>query len=222
MHGERITLQPSKPVNEQGFILIVTMLVLVVLTILCIGALDNSTFEVQIAANDRSSRVAFNLADGGAYAVGTLISETIMNAEVPDYSLKGLHFATLPDPDDNVVPRYSPDLAIGATGVDTITNAWVDSSNNVFLSRLLGTEPPRTDGKFDLLIRSPNEMGDVFVRIAEQEITYGKGGGGAEFGAGSAGEGASAATYLGVDLDVDAYAVRNSSSKIAVSYLFKN
>jgi hypothetical protein len=194
--------------DERGFILILTMLVLVVLTTLCIAGLDTSTFEVQIAANDRSSRVAFNLADGGALAVGKLVDNVISadpESKVP-IDIPSSSFTGFTDPDGN-----------------TATNVWVDSKNNDFIDRLKGFVEPRDEG-YDFHIPSTfSTLGDVYARIQKPEITYGVGGGSTEFASGAAGAGVGAATYRDVELEVDAFAdARNARSGIAVSFLFKN
>src|SRR6056297_4044835 len=72
--------------NERGFLLVITMLILVVLTVIGMAALDSSTFEVNIAANDRWSKVAFNLADGSVYSTSKLITEALEGAADPSYS----------------------------------------------------------------------------------------------------------------------------------------
>ncbi len=191
--------------DERGFILVLTMLVLVVLTTLCIAGLDTSTFEVQIAANDRSSRVAFNLADGGAVAVGKLVDRAISDNTVLD-DLPPLSFTGFLDPDGN-----------------TITNDWTNSTDNIFIKRLMGTEEPRDDGNYDFHVPTAfTTLGNVYARIQEPDVTYGGGGNSAEFASGAAGTGANAATFRDIELEIDAIAARNARSRIAVSFLFKN
>lgn len=220
MSGGRKTEQSSYPRNEQGFILIVTMLVLVVLTILCISALDNSTFELQIAANDRQSRVAFNLADGGAYVAGNLIAEAIDDIENPAHD--NLLYVDIFDPADS---DYSPLVATTdppPTNIDLIANAQVDVSGtqrDAFHSRAMGYADPRTDNKYDFVLRDPNGQGDVYGRIADRssENTAGQS---ADYGGASSGVGAGSlgSTAIVTDLDIDSYSARNTRSKLAVRY----
>lgn len=198
--------------DEQGFILIITMLILVVLTALCIGALDSSTFEVQIAANDRQSRVAFNLADGGVYASGKLISETIENGA--DVSYGGLSYVNILDPLD---PDYTPSSALDDADVDTIAN-----SDGAFNNRVMGFTPLRNvtlDGPYDYMLRMPGSNGDVYGRIESRSVAT-MAGGGAEFasGAGGVGTGSSAGTAVTYDIAIDAYSARNAQSQLAARY----
>lgn len=189
--------------DEQGFILIVTMLVLVVLTVLCIGAMDNSSFEMMIAGNDRQSRVAFNLADSGAYASGKLISETIVRTDDPDYIANGLTFINIPQP--------------------SCTNgAASPNPADAFHSRVLGLTAPRNtalNGPYDFWLQVPNGQGDVYGRIASRSAQT-IAGGGAEFASGAAGVGTGSAGGVAVtfDIDIDSCAPRNSRSEVEVRY----
>ena len=51
--------------SEQGSVIVVALLVLVILTLLGISASNTSTVELQIAANDQLHRIAFYNADCG-------------------------------------------------------------------------------------------------------------------------------------------------------------
>jgi hypothetical protein len=208
--------QYADSVAEQGFILIVTMLILVVLTVLCIASLDNSTFEVQIAANDRQSRVAFNLADGGAYAAGKLISETIALADNPT-AYGDLVFTDILDPTDT---DYSPSVALNDASVAKFANAQV-AGRDLFVSRVKGTVEPSliANDEFDFMLRDVNGQGDIFGRITAQSVKV-MAGGGAEFASGASGVGSGSAgsTAVTIDLDIDAYSARNSRSRLAVRY----
>jgi hypothetical protein len=185
--------------TERGFILVVTMLILVVLTVLCIGSLDNSNFEVQIAANDRQNRVAFNLADGGSYLFGNLVNES----KVSDSTNDNVAFVDIAAP-ENTSMIASP------------------NGTDFFSKRINGLKPLRNtgiEGPYDFNISS--DAGEVFGHVTAQSVTY-SAGGGLEFAAGAGGTGASAATYRDIDVDIDSYTARNARSKVAVRYLFKN
>lgn len=189
--------------DEQGFILIVTMLVLVVLTVLCIGAIDNSTFEMMISSNDRQSRVAFNMADSGAYASGKLISETIVRTDDPDYLLNGLTFINIPQ----------PSCSNGAAS----PNAADD-----FHSRVLGMTAPRNvalSGPYDFWLQVPAGQGDIYGRIANRTSST-IAGGGAEFASGAAGVGTGSAGGVAVtfDIDIDSCTTGNARSEVEVRY----
>ena len=205
MLNDKIKQNNNSVNSEKGFVLITTMLVLVVLTVLCIGALDNSTFEVQIAANDRLSRVAFNLADGGVYSAGNLISETIGRTSDPAYVASGLLFVNIPAP-------LNSGLAPSPNAVD------------FYHQRVLGLTPLRNvaiDGPYDSRLSVPNGQGDIYTRIAAR-ATEVMAGGGAEFATGAAGVGTGSAAGVAItyDIDVDSYAGlnRNARSQLAVRY----
>ena len=60
--------------NEDGSILVITLLTLVALTLMGIAAITTSTIEIQIAANDKFYKTAFHNADSGVYAIPKVIS----------------------------------------------------------------------------------------------------------------------------------------------------
>jgi len=67
-----------KPIqNEDGFVLIVALFVLILLTIIGISATNTSTIDLQISQNDKAYKIAFYHADGGIYPAAKLISQTI-------------------------------------------------------------------------------------------------------------------------------------------------
>ena len=55
----------SLPANEDGFLLVLTMVMLIVLTIIGIAATNLTRIELQIAGNDRVHKKTFYQADGG-------------------------------------------------------------------------------------------------------------------------------------------------------------
>lgn len=193
--------------GENGFILIVTMLILVVLTILCIGALDMSTFEMRIAGNDRQGRVAFNLADGGVYAAGKLIGETITLTADPDYTptlgANGLMFINIPP--------------------SCVDNSPTTNVADVFHGRVLGFTTERDvvlDGPYDYMLNVPNDpTSTLFGRIADRDSET-MAGGGAEFATGAAGVGTGSAGGVAItfDIDIDACAAGNANAQLAVRY----
>lgn len=63
--------------NEDGFILIVALFVLILLTIIGISATKTSTIDLQISQNDKAYKIAFYNADGGIYPSAKLISQTV-------------------------------------------------------------------------------------------------------------------------------------------------
>jgi hypothetical protein len=60
--------------NEDGSAMVVALLILVLLSIIGVSTTKKSEMEVQIAGNQKSSKVAFLVADSGVYATPKLIS----------------------------------------------------------------------------------------------------------------------------------------------------
>ena len=60
--------------NEEGSVIVVALMILVVLTIIGISATDTTKVELQIATNDKFHKIAFYNADAGVYATPKLIS----------------------------------------------------------------------------------------------------------------------------------------------------
>jgi len=65
------------PRNEDGFLLVLTMFILVVLTLIGISATNLSRIELQIAGNDRVHKETFYQADGGTEVGVNLLEENI-------------------------------------------------------------------------------------------------------------------------------------------------
>ncbi len=63
--------------NEQGFLLVITMLILVVLSLIGLSATNLSRVELQIAGNDRLHKETFYQADGGTEVGANILEENI-------------------------------------------------------------------------------------------------------------------------------------------------
>lgn len=61
--------------NEDGFVLVTAMVMLVILTLLGTFALNTTIFELQISGNDRVAKQTFYQADGGTYLAERLTFE---------------------------------------------------------------------------------------------------------------------------------------------------
>ena len=70
--------------DEQGFILVVSLLILLVLTIIGIAANRNTTTELLIAGNDKVYKETFLNADGGAEVAQELLEQNL--ACIPGFS----------------------------------------------------------------------------------------------------------------------------------------
>lgn len=63
--------------NEQGFVLITSLLMLVVLMIIGIAATNTTTLELQISGNDKAAKQTFYQADGGIQVGAELVEDAI-------------------------------------------------------------------------------------------------------------------------------------------------
>lgn len=67
----------AKTKNEEGFILITTLMMLVLLMVLGISATSTTTLELEISGNDRVRKEAFYQADGGTQLAARLVEESL-------------------------------------------------------------------------------------------------------------------------------------------------
>jgi len=63
--------------NENGFLLVITLSILVILSLIGLAAIRSSQVELKIAGNDRVHKETFYEADGGTEAGGYLLEENI-------------------------------------------------------------------------------------------------------------------------------------------------
>lgn len=63
--------------GEEGFVLVFTLLLLVVVTLLGVSAVDTSIFESAMTVNDALYKRAFYQADGGTNVAGVVIEENV-------------------------------------------------------------------------------------------------------------------------------------------------
>lgn len=198
--------------DERGFILIITMLILVVLTIVGMAALDSSIFEVKIASNDRWAKVAFNLADGSVYSTSKLLSEAIAGGADPSHAPVSFVGFQVKKDDDTIVtvPHVVGDFYSRAMGYkETMTTVY--NADN--------TQPePLPDFMIVPEAISPKE--NVTVTLVARQATM-MAGGGAEFGAGAAGAGVGAGgagAAVTFDVDVSGFAGNNTKSTVSARY----
>lgn len=65
------------PCNEEGFVLVVALLFLVILTLIGTFALNTTTLETEISGSDRLNKLAFYGSDGGIQAGIDLVEENV-------------------------------------------------------------------------------------------------------------------------------------------------
>lgn len=157
--------------NEDGFVFIVALFVLILLTIIGISATSTTTIDLQISQNDKASKIAFYNADGGIYPTVKLISQTInagAKIEVPD--LGAIKYRDRPAGEDPSTDFFNQVMGYDAYDAGTL------------------------DIQFNLGIYSVN----VDVNRTGQKTLVG---GGAEFASGAEGigGGTSVAAYFAVD-----------------------
>ncbi|MBV5328988.1 MAG: pilus assembly PilX N-terminal domain-containing protein [Chlorobium sp.] len=68
---------PDPRANEQGFVLVTAMVILVILTLIGITMTNTTVTEIQIAGNDKLNKQTFIQADGGTEAGSNLLEENI-------------------------------------------------------------------------------------------------------------------------------------------------
>jgi hypothetical protein len=72
-----LMMERTVKTGEEGFILVFTLLLLVVVTLLGVSSIDTSVFESAMSANDALYKQAFFEADGGTNVAGILIEENV-------------------------------------------------------------------------------------------------------------------------------------------------
>ena len=91
--------------DEKGFVMVVALMILVILSLIGVAGLDTSTFEEQIAGNDWSAKQTFYKSDGGTqlgselleynFSCGPVTSAKITN-KVNIYTSKLFHNESAP------------------------------------------------------------------------------------------------------------------------------
>lgn len=80
-----------KTSDEEGYILVVTLLIMLVLTIIGIAANRNTTIELQIAGNDRTQKETFYSADGGTELAQELLEQNIACLSFSSVNVNGFN-----------------------------------------------------------------------------------------------------------------------------------
>lgn len=120
--------------NEQGFVLVVCLMILVVLTFLGMAALNNTTTELKISGNDNLARTTFYSADSGVFTAPKIIRDTVNDRAVP------------------AIP--------GGSTLTFVTSAGGTTPDNYFADKILGYNTNPTFIDFTL----GNQSADVEVR----------------------------------------------------------
>jgi hypothetical protein len=120
--------------SEGGFVLVVALMIMAILSLIGLAGLNTSMFEVQIAGNEWVSKQTFYQADSGADLYERLIYENAICAsvkngftlakigddiEVKDLKFSGSNAANLEEISNDNSKRYAVYYPYGASNVDT-------------------------------------------------------------------------------------------------------
>ncbi|MFO7761177.1 MAG: pilus assembly PilX N-terminal domain-containing protein [Thermodesulfobacteriota bacterium] len=81
--------------NEQGFVLVASMMILLILVIIGVSATTNTTIELQIAGNDKVAKKIFYKADGGTELAAEVIEHNIACTGFDNAAIHGIYADTL-------------------------------------------------------------------------------------------------------------------------------
>ena len=188
---QRKVLPPNLLKNEGGFVMVMTMMVLLLVTVIGLTMIDTSTFELKFAGNDKSARTALYMADSSAYTTPKLIVETLTESAEPSYP--------------NLVWW---DEAAGAYVANDPNNVFYQEVSG-FVDLNLGQPEFRltmTDGLVDC---------DLVGQQAGQNV-----GGGAEFASGAAGFGVGSVGGANLTFDINCTGTtpNNSQANVQTRY----
>ena len=117
--------------NEKGFVLITSMLIMLVLTIVGIVVIQNSTTELRISGNDRHQKEAFYEADGGTdYNVEALEQNVACITGFNPATSVRTSLAPSPDPAGSALPAGSVILDGNITSIASATGDTAFWRNN--------------------------------------------------------------------------------------------
>ena len=187
----------SQKPNEDGSVLVAAVLFMIILTLIGMAAMNTSTVEQQIAANDKSKKIAFHVADSGVYAVPKLIAACI-SAE-NQVAANGIEYL-----DPSGASFAAPDNVPG------------NNDPNKDFYKQITDQAPYNNAK-DVRINIDGNTVEVDV---ERTGTVILAGGGAEFGTGAEGLGYNSSGSRALLFRQDSFGVgpQNSASNIIAPY----
>jgi len=175
--GKRVNIQT----NEEGFVLVTGLIILLVLTMLGISATTNTSIELQIAANDRIHKETFYQAEAGAI-LGSEVLEQNFNCDIgftshgtlanPSPPPASLNFANI---EGYLRTREQPDIFGNPNGLafwrnpqarewDSSTNSWVEF-RDLF-------DPADADVSYPIANLDPDGDGDPSDDLPETGYIY--------------------------------------------------
>ena len=181
--------------NEEGSVLVAALLFMVLLTLIGTSAMNTSSIEQQIAANDKFHKIAFQNADSGIYTTPKIIS------------------ACIDAGNENITPT-PPGVLLRDPG-DPSGWGLMAVTDGTFYREMMGYNPyePATDMRM-VLAGNPVEVDIRRVRTETLE------GGGAEFGAGAEGLGSGSTGSSAIVFEEDSFGEgpSDSASNIGAFY----
>lgn len=94
--------------NDEGFILVTALLIMLVLTIIGIAANKNTSIELGIAGNERTFKETFYETDGGTELASEIVEQNVACLEFPDELLMA--------GDDSGVGSFGVQIVAGSEG----------------------------------------------------------------------------------------------------------
>ena len=85
--------------NDEGFVLITSMMIMVILTIIGIMAVSTTEIELMVAGNDKVAKAAFYRADSGIFTAPKVIREAIDAGPGIEVRSMALDYDPAPDSD---------------------------------------------------------------------------------------------------------------------------
>lgn len=183
-----------KPFNiisdEQGSVLVVALLILVLLTVIGIAATSTTSIETQIAGNERSQKIAFYNADSGIYPTAKVVGTILDNQAEPTFPLI----------------LYSSSTTNDEPGPE---------GDGTLFRELMGYDDPDLDEDIEFTLDN-HRVGVDIERTGSRYVA----GGGVEFAAGAEGIGAGSGGGVEIryNLDSTGDGPANSQSNIAADY----
>ena len=105
--------------EEKGFVLLTALLIMIILTLVGLGAILNSSVEINISRNERLQKDSLFAADAGIQTVPTIVSYYIQN-DPPDISSLSAEFQAIMQ--DNLFISEIMGYGDGDGATDTTTN----------------------------------------------------------------------------------------------------
>jgi len=175
---------PGKFSNEEGSIMVVALIMLVLLTLIGISASTTTEFETQIAGNEKFHKTAFYNAESGLYVTPKVISAFVDSGSGTTESLTGISF-------------------LDSSGEPDAADSTLD---DVFYNEIMGYDEllgrDAHDSANDVRFALGTHNVNVDVERTGQEILTG---GGAEFGSGAEGVGVGSTGGVALLFAVDSF-----------------